>query len=73
MQGRRETPGVRTVATIVGALQGDGLAAQGDFVGTERPGRRVAAVARQLGGRRRLATRFEFAAAREANLSATLW
>ena len=73
MQGRRATPGVRTVATIVGALQEVGLAAQGDFAGTEQPGRRVGAAARQLGGRRRLATRFEFAAAREANQSATRW
>lgn len=73
MLGRRAIPGARTVATIVGALQEVGQAAQGDFVVTERPGRRVEAAARQLGGRRKLATRSEFAAARQASLSATLW
>jgi len=70
---RRATPGVLTAATTVGALQEVDQAAPDDFVGTGLLGRRVEAAARELGGRRRLPTRFEFAAAREASRSVTLW
>jgi len=61
------------VATTAGALQEVDLAAPDDFVGTGQPGRRGEAAARELGGRRRPATRFEFAAVRPASRSVTLW
>jgi hypothetical protein len=59
--------------TTAGALQEVDLAAPDDFAGTGRPGRRVGAAARELGGRKRLMTRFGFAAVRAASRSATLW
>ena len=73
MRDRRATPGVLTAATTAVALQEVVLAAPDDFVGTVQPGRRGGVAARELDGRRRLATQFEFAAARGASLSVTLW
>ena len=73
MPDRRATPGVLTAATTVGALQEVDLAAPDDFVGTEQAGRRGEGAARELAGRRRPGRRFEFAAARPASRSATLW
>ena len=60
-------------ATTVGALQEIGLGAPEDFVGTRQPGRRGGAAERERGGRRRRLTRFEFAVARGASQTATLW